>query len=113
MGTQMEGCTSVAQCQSAGGNDDAAPAATALSWRSLIGSDQWGSFSVRTHFHKACWSALSSLGHRKHLASVFPGSLCFYDKAWHPGVQGRIALTLDDAPCSRPDACNSMVPQVL
>jgi len=84
-----------------------------LSLSSIVSLDRWGSFSARTHFHKTCWRALSAVGHRKHLASVFPGSLCYYDMAAHPGVAGRIALTLDDAPCSRSDASFSMIPEVL
>jgi len=35
-----------------------------------------------------------------------PRALCFYDAAKYPGVKGRVALTIDDAPCHQP-ACEN------
>merc|ERR1712032_402839 len=52
-------------------------------------------------------------GMRSGMDMVFaPPTLCYYDVAARPGVQGYVALTLDDAPCSQKDSTKSMVPHV-
>jgi len=87
-------------------------AASASSWsvNSLVGEARLTAW--RTEFHKACWTAVNTVGTRSVLGSVFPGSLCFYDPAQHPGVKGLLALTLDDAPCSRRDGDFAMVVEI-
>eukprot|EP00405_Crypthecodinium_cohnii_P014313 CAMPEP_0206450438 /NCGR_PEP_ID=MMETSP0324_2-20121206/18723_1 /ASSEMBLY_ACC=CAM_ASM_000836 /TAXON_ID=2866 /ORGANISM="Crypthecodinium cohnii, Strain Seligo" /LENGTH=315 /DNA_ID=CAMNT_0053920083 /DNA_START=225 /DNA_END=1173 /DNA_ORIENTATION=+ len=68
--------------------------------------------AMKIEVHKACWRAVSTMGPRNLLPLVYPKSLCFYDKAAYPGVQGSIALTVDDAPCSRSDERLAMIREV-
>jgi len=47
------------------------------------------------------------------LPVVFPDTVCFFDPAKHPRVKGKIALTIDDAPCKSRSPDDSMVKEVL
>lgn len=64
-------------------------------------------------FHKTWWSAGSRLvGQRNLVSLLFPSStLTHFDVQVHPGVRGKIALTIDDAPC-RPESSQSMVSEI-
>lgn len=58
--------------------------------------------------HKTLVRATTSLGPPRQLISAIdPMALCFYDAALYPGVRGKIALTIDDAPChvAQTDMC--------
>lgn len=68
--------------------------------------------SLKVEFHKVCWRAVSTVTRRTLVSVVFPGSVCYYDIKVHPGVEGRIALTVDDAPCSRSDQRLAMIREV-
>ncbi len=48
--------------------------------------------------HKAALNAATLAGSRRVLRRLFPEpTRCYYDVRQHPGVRGRVALTLDDA----------------
>mmetsp|Transcript_42324 Transcript_42324/g.95256 ORF Transcript_42324/g.95256 Transcript_42324/m.95256 type:complete len:469 (+) Transcript_42324:100-1506(+) len=55
-------------------------------------------------FHKACVATVSSVGQRNLAWLVTPAlglfdTVLFFDSQLYPGVKGKIALTIDDAPC--------------
>merc|ERR1712008_388922 len=68
--------------------------------------------SMNVEFHKAVATMVRVLGSRG-LEEMFPPpTICYYDVGCRPGVRGHVALTVDDAPCSSPDAERSMMSQV-
>lgn len=67
---------------------------------------------LKQSFHKNCWRVVSGLGPRNLFPVLFSGSLSHYDKKDFPGVKGLVALTLDDAPCSRQDPDVAMIQEV-
>eukprot|EP00929_Paragymnodinium_shiwhaense_P067362 TRINITY_DN33916_c0_g2_i1.p1 TRINITY_DN33916_c0_g2~~TRINITY_DN33916_c0_g2_i1.p1 ORF type:complete len:713 (-),score=154.24 TRINITY_DN33916_c0_g2_i1:133-2271(-) len=68
---------------------------------------------IKTEFHKACWSAIKSVGHREHCDVLFPATICYYNPTTCPAVRGKIALTIDDAPCRQRDTDRCMMQSVL
>jgi len=68
--------------------------------------------NYKVEFHKACWKAMTAVGQRSHLSTLFPATVCYYDAEAHPGVMHSLALTIDDAPCSQREAGKSMVSEV-
>jgi len=68
---------------------------------------------LRVQFHKACWKAVSLVGHRRHLDLLLPASVCYYNQLLYPGVRGLIALTVDNAPCCHGKSMMSEVQNVL
>mmetsp|Transcript_10513 Transcript_10513/g.23884 ORF Transcript_10513/g.23884 Transcript_10513/m.23884 type:complete len:516 (+) Transcript_10513:147-1694(+) len=64
-------------------------------------------------FHKACVAGVSSLGQRNLAWLLTPAlglfdTVVFFDSQLYPGVEGKIALTIDDAPCRQSaDQCLS------
>jgi len=57
---------------------------------------------------KRLWQLVAS---RTAMSRLMPNSLCYFDAAKNPQVQGLVALTIDDAPC-RLGNKNSMVQEV-
>ena len=50
-------------------------------------------------FHKLYWEARLAPGARRVVPRIWPTSLCYFDHRKHPGVEGYVALTFDDAFC--------------
>lgn len=68
----------------------------------------------KTEFHKACWRTVSLVPGRSAMSLMFgPDTRCFYDVASYPNVRGKLALTIDDAPCRDRDPKNSMISDVM
>eukprot|EP00429_Kryptoperidinium_foliaceum_P074221 CAMPEP_0176228950 /NCGR_PEP_ID=MMETSP0121_2-20121125/23540_1 /TAXON_ID=160619 /ORGANISM="Kryptoperidinium foliaceum, Strain CCMP 1326" /LENGTH=479 /DNA_ID=CAMNT_0017568263 /DNA_START=81 /DNA_END=1521 /DNA_ORIENTATION=+ len=101
--------------ESSGGGSPSASAAGAPSRRAVVASDVCGEYLRMglQSFHKVCWRA-AAMGQRTPAhALAFPDTVLWYDPKVFPQVVGKIALTIDDAPCRSSDPQHSMMPAVL
>ena len=65
------------------------------------------------HMRKQIWSLQGRIGPRRIMKQLFPEpSISFFDVKAHPGVQGYVGLTVDDAFCSPDRNPSSMLEDV-
>lgn len=62
--------------------------------------------------HKLLWEARLVPGARRVVPRLWPTSLCYFDHRRHPGVEGYVALTFDDAFCRPGYEDGSMVDEI-
>jgi len=65
----------------------------------------------KVEFNKAFVKVLSTIRHRAYIDKLFPMSTCYYNHEYRPGVKGKLALTINEAPGQR-GAAASLIPEM-